>query len=142
MRTSRKNKQIMWYSLQGDVAPIYERDENGRVIYDEIDGERIPRETGESETEYSDPVRFLGNISFYIGWGYARIWGITLGDADAVLLMDKDEIPIDETSRIWFQTEPEYKDDGTIDADSADFTVSRVLPSIHQVRYLLKGNDR
>ena len=142
MRTSRKNKQIMYYSSQGDVFPIYEKDENGNVIYDEIDGESVPRETGESETSYDDPIQFLGNISFYIGWGYARIWGITMGDADAILLMDKNEIPIDETSRIWYQTVPDYKQDGTVDADSADFTVSRILPSIGHVRYLLKGNDR
>ena len=142
MRTARKNKQRMYYSLQGDVYPVYERDDNGEIIYDEIDGVQVPRETGESETSYGDPVEFKGNISFYIGWGYARIWGITMGDADAILLMDKNEIPIDETSRIWYRTEPDYKQDGTVDADSADFTVSRVLPSIGHVRYLLKGNDR
>ena len=132
----------MYYALQGEVIPIYEKDETGEIIYDEIDGEQVPRETGESYTEYTKPVKFYGNVSFYIGWGFARIWGITLGDADAILLMDKDEIPIDETSRVWLQTKPEFREDGTVNADSADFTVSRVLPSLHHVRYLLKGNDK
>ena len=161
MATSLANKQKLWYALQGDVVPRYERDSEGNIIYDEIDGEQYPRQTGEYDTLYYPPVEFIGNISFKLGWGFAHIYGITLGDADAILLMNLHELPIDETSLIWFQNEPTYTDsfellpsDLTIPAEdlapsgqmvdtaSANFRVSRVLPSKRFVRYALKGLDR
>ena len=161
MATSLANKQKLWYALQGDVVPRYERDSEGNIIYDEIDGERYPRQTGEYDTLYYPPVEFIGNISFELGWGFAHVYGITLGDADAILLMNLHELPIDETSLIWFQNEPTFSDsyellpsDSLIPADelmpsgqlvdsaSANFRVSRVLPSKRFVRYALKGLDR
>ena len=141
MATSLANKQKLWYALQGDVVPKYERDSEGNIIYDEIDGEQVPRQTGEYDTLYHPPVEFIGNISFELGWGFAHVYGITLGDADAILLMNLHELPIDETSLIWFQNEPEYND-GVVDPASANFRVSKVLPSKRFVRYALKGLDR
>lgn len=144
MRTARKNKVKLLYSLQGDNIPIYETDDDGNIIYEDIDGEQIPVETGESFTGYQAPVTFYGNLSFYTGWNYPGVWGITLGNADAILLMDKDELPIDETSRIWFKSQPVYKDaeKTIVDPDSADFSVSRIIPSINCVRYVLKGIEK
>ena len=155
MRTARKNKQTLFYSLQGSNLPVYETDDNGNVVFEEIDGVLTPIETGDSFTSYDAPVEFKGNISFYTGWSFPGVWGITLGNADAVLQMDKNEIPIDETSRLWFQSEPKTKTvnvyDETqhemvqrvvTDADSADFLVSRVIPSLHYVRYVLKGIEK
>lgn len=155
MRTNRKNKQKLLYSLQGDNVPIYETDDEGNIVYEEIDGEQVPVETGESFTGYQAPVIFYGNLSFYTGWNYPGVWGVTLNNADAILLMDKNELPIDETSRIWFQSKPQTKtvqvyDDEkgemieitVTDADSADFSVSRIIPSLNCVRYVLKGIEK
>lgn len=155
MMTSRKNKQRLLYSLQGDTVPVYETDNEGNVVYEEIDGEQVPVETGDSFTGYQKPVTFFGNLSFYTGWNYPGVWGVTLNNADAILLMDKNELPIDETSRIWFKSTPVQKtvqvyDDAekkiveqtVIDADSADFSVSRIIPSLNCVRYILKGIEK
>ena len=155
MRTSRKNKVKLFYSLQGDDNPIYELDSSGNIVHEEINGHNVPVETGDFFTGYETPVEFYGNLSFYTGWNYPGVWGITLNNADAILLMDKNELPIDETSRIWFQTEPTEKTvyvyDKTqgkmisqivVDPDSADFSVSRIIPSLNQVRYVLKGIER
>ena len=144
MRASRKNKQKLLYSLQGEDIPVYETDENGNIVYEEIDGEQVPVDTGDSYTGYLPPVEFYGNLSFYTGWNFPGVWGITLGNADAILLVDKNEIPIDETSRIWFQSKPVYKDaeETIVDPDSADFFVSRVIPSLNHVRYVLKGIEK
>lgn len=155
MRTARKNKQKLLYSIQGDTVPIYETDEEGNIVYEQIDGVNVPIETGESYTTYQNPIGFFGNLSFYTGWNYPGVWGITIGNADAILLMDKNELPIDETSRVWYKSEPKTKevvvyDETTqgmvtkslIDPDSADFSVSRIIPSINCVRYVLKGIEK
>jgi len=144
MRTARKNKVKLLYSLQGQLVPNYLKDDQGNIVYETIDGTQVPVETGESEVGYQTPVEFFGNISYYTGWSYPAVWGITLNTGDAILLMDKDEIPIDKTSRIWHESEPVYLDDKKtiVDPDSADFTVSRVLPSLNSVRYVLKGIER
>lgn len=155
LRTARKNKQKLFYSLQGDNLSEYELDANGDVVFEEIDGVLIPIETGDSFTSYDTPVEFKGNISFYTGWNYPGVWGITLGNADAILQMDINEIPIDETSRIWYKSTPRTKtvnvyDENeqrmvqrvVTDADSADFSVSRIIPSLHYVRYVLKGIEK
>ena len=144
LRTAKKNKVKLLYSLQGENIPIYETDDEGNIVYEEIDGEQIPVETGDSFTGYQTPVIFYGNLSFYTGWNYPGVWGVTLNNADAILLMDKNELPIDETSRIWFQSEPVYKDEEhtIVDPDSADFSVSRIIPSLNCVRYVLKGIEK
>lgn len=144
LRTAKKNKVKLLYSLQGQNLPIYETDDEGNIVYEEYDGEQIPVETGDSFTGYQAPVEFYGNLSFYTGWSYPGVWGITLNNADAILLMDKNELPIDETSRIWFKSEPVYKDNEKtiVDPDSADFSVSRIIPSINCVRYVLKGIEK
>lgn len=155
LRTSRKNKVELLYSLQGETLPIYATDEEGNVLFEEIDGEAVPVETGENFTAYQKPIKFKGNLSFYTGWNYPGVWGITLGNADAILLMDKNELPINETSMIWYDSKPKYKEvkiydseqqmmvtKTVVDSDSADFSISRIIPSLNQIRYILKGIEK
>ena len=62
MMTLASNKQSMKYSLQGERVPVYETDENGNIIYyTDSDGNKIPMETGEYTTGYSQPVSFFAN---------------------------------------------------------------------------------
>ena len=151
LRTTKKNKVKLLYSLQGDDYPIYETDTSGNIVYEDS----VPIDTGDTFTGYQEPVSFYGNLSFYTGWNYPGVWGVTLNNADAILLMDNNEIPIDETSRIWFKSTPVEKTmyvyDSTkqqmvqktvIDPDSADFSVSRIIPSLNQIRYVLKGIEK
>ena len=63
MRLLEKNKQNLKYALQVGEVPVYERDEDGNIIYIEIDGQKVPVETGEMEIGYSKPVDFRGNIA-------------------------------------------------------------------------------
>ena len=64
MMTLASNKQSMKYSLQGERVPIYETDENGKIVYyTDSDGNKIPIETGEYTTGSSEPVSFFGNIA-------------------------------------------------------------------------------
>lgn len=140
MRLLRKNKQKMKYSLQIGEVPIYERDEEGNIIYIEIDGQKVPVETGETEIGYSNPVEFMGNIAMSGGEAEAKSFGVDISEYDAILLMEKDRIPIDETSLIWHTSEVQYTDEQNtvVDRKSADYSIKRVQPSLNFTRYLLK----
>lgn len=140
MRLLRKNMQPMKYSLQDGRVPIYERDENGDIVYIEVDGERIPVETGEYETGYSAPVDFMGNISMSGGEAEAKEFGMDIGDFDAVIILEKDAIHISETSIIWHTSPVKYKDEQNtiVDSKSADYAVKRVSPSLNFTKVLLQ----
>lgn len=140
MRLLRKNMQPMKYSLQDGRVPIYERDENGDIVYIEVDGQKIPVETGEYETGYSAPVDFMGNISMSGGEAEAKEFGMDIGDFDAVIVLEKDTIPITETSIIWHTSPVKYKDEQNtiVDSKSADYAVKRVSPSLNFTKVLLQ----
>lgn len=120
--------------------PIYERDENGDIVYIEVDGQKIPVETGEYDTGYSAPVDFMGNISMSGGEAEAKEFGMDIGDFDAVIVLEKDAIPITETSIIWHTSPVKYKDEQNtiVDSKSADYAVKRVSPSLNFTKVLLQ----
>lgn len=140
MRMLRKNMQPMKYSLQDGRVPIYERDENGDIVYIEVDGQKIPVETGEYETGYSAPVDFMGNISMSGGEAEAKEFGMDIGDFDAVIILEKDAVPITETSIIWHTSPVKYKDEQNtiVESKSADYAVKRVSPSLNFTKVLLQ----
>lgn len=140
MRLLRKNMQPMKYSLQDGRVPIYERDENGDIVYIEVDGQKIPVETGEYETGYSAPVDFMGNISMSGGEAEAKEFGMDIGDFDAVIVLEKDAVPLTETSIIWHASPVKYKDEQNtiVDSKSADYVVKRVSPSLNFTKVLLQ----
>lgn len=140
MRLLRKNMQPMKYSLQDGRVPIYERDENGDIVYIEVDGQKIPVETGEYETGYSAPVDFMGNISMSGGEAEAKEFGMDIGDFDAVIVLEKDAVPLTETSIIWHTSPVKCKDEQNtiVDSKSADYAVKRVSPSLNFTKVLLQ----
>ena len=140
MRLLEKNKQDLKYALQVGEVPIYERDEDGNIIYIEVDGQKVPVETGETEIGYAKPVDFRGNIAMSGGEAEAKSFGVDISEYDAILLMEKGRIQIDETSLIWHTSEVKYADEQNtiVDKKSADYTVKRVQPSLNFTRYLLK----
>ena len=143
MRQMRKNKQKLYYALvAGDQVPVYETDENGNIVYQTVDGEQVPKETGIWETPYKAPVVFYGNINTgNVGYTVARAYGISSGNFDAVLCMRKGEIPLDVTSLIWYDKEPVYRADGSVDPGSANYSVRRIPPCLDEICYLLRKVD-
>lgn len=141
MRTLAKNKQKMFYALLIGEQPIYELDDNGNKIIDYVDeeGNIYYRETGETELVYSDPVLFYANISMSSGESQTQEYGVDVSNYDAVLVLDKDEIPITETSLIWFESEVGYRDNArtNVDGHSADFKVLAIKPSLNQFKAIL-----
>ena len=131
MRTLNKNKTKLYYALYDGEVPIYD-------YYEDEDGNRIPIDTGETTIGYENPVEFYGNISLSGGESEAKEFGIDVSAYDSVLVMNKSALPIDETSLIWFESEPQYNADGTVDGKSADYTVVKVSPSLNVDKYVLK----
>jgi len=137
MRLLARNKQKMKYSLYVDSLPSYLTDDEGNVIYEDIDGEQVPIETGSNPAYYDEPVDFKGNIQFSSGEAQAKAFGVSTSDYEYVLFMRKGEIPITETSIIFHHKEPQYSN-GNIVEKSADYRVIRVLPYLDFMAYLLK----
>ena len=131
MRMARVNKQKMHYALYGKEVPIYD-------YYTDNEGNKIPLDTGETKITYENPVEFFGNIALSGGESEAVEFGLNLADYEAILVVAKNTLPIDETSRIWHNTEPTYNDDGTINESSADYKVVKVSPSLNVDKFVLK----
>lgn len=90
MRCLVKNKTPFYYAtLQGETDVV---DEDG--LY-----------TGETEIQYSDPVKGKGNISPASGSAAAEVFGID-SVYSKVLVMDDINCPISETSVLWIDKAP------------------------------------
>lgn len=140
MMTLNANKQKLQYALLGDTIPVYQKDEYGNVIYyEDTEGNKIPLETGEYETGYNKTVIFYANISMSSGEAQSQEYGIDTSAYDAVLVLNKDEIPITETSLIWYTSKVGYKDSAEtiVDGNTADFKVLAIKPSLNQLKVLL-----
>lgn len=140
MRTLRRNKQKLYYSLYKDSEPHYVLDEDGnRIIsYVDEDGNIYYLEDGVEDPSYTTPVMFYGNIAMSGGESEAVEYGLDLSQYSAVLIVAKGTIPIDETSLIWHETEPIINEDGTADEHSADYKVVKISPSLNFDKYVLQ----
>lgn len=131
LRTLKKNKQKLYYALFGNTVPVYE-------YYTDSDGNKIPLDTGESIIGYFEPVEFEGNISLSGSESENVEYGIDKSQYSAVLVVDKGMLPITETSVIWYESEPSTASDGYVEGNSADYQVTKVIPSLNGMKYLLK----
>lgn len=122
MRSLRKNQQLLYFATYSKKIPI--TDSNGDF-------------TGDEETVYSKPVPFYANISPAKGTGQEEVFGKNLDYSRTVSTCDM-SLPIDELSRIWIETKPALKSDGSSDGDSADYSVVQVARSLNSVAYALK----
>ena len=139
MRTLRRNKQKMFFSLYEGEKPIYKLDNDGNPEFIELNGEQIPIETGMTKSSYSNPCEFFANIK--TGGGTASIegFGVDTSDYDAVIICGNGEFPLTETSVIWYENTIEWNGE-EVDPESADFRVEKISKSLNTTKYLLKKN--
>ena len=142
MREVRKNQQSLQYALLIGEQEEFALDDNGELIlvgYDN-DNEPIYEMTGKTVLTYAKPVKFNSSISFGGSEVDLLPFGISNADYDATLVLDKDTIPVTETSLIWYESEVLYKDEQKtiVDSKSADFTIVKIVPSLNQKVYVLK----
>ena len=136
MRDCKKNQQELYYATYSDQIIEYYRDSDGNIIYDEIDGEQIPRIKCE-RAGYANPVLFYANISAGKGTSQEEVFGVSLDYTKTISTTDM-SLPLDEKSLVWFETEPTYNADGTVNEASADYSVVGIAKSLNNVVYALK----
>ena len=145
------NKQAMKYSLQGQTLTIYERDDDGNILYEgytdtegnfipylDDEGNKIPKVL-EEKTGFSEPVDFKANIAFSGGEAQSKEYGFDTADFDAILLTDRNMLPIQKGDLIWLDSKPTYTSDSLVDETSADFTIVGIKPALYSTKYMLKA---
>lgn len=142
MRMLNRNKQELYYALYLGEEPVYELDENGEKIVEYIDteGNVYYLESGYSKAVYGNIGCFLGNITTSGGKLTDSEFGLDTSDYEAVLMVDKGLLPIDETSLIWQDSKPEVGIDGYVDGNTADYRIVKLSPSLNIDKYVLKRN--
>ena len=108
MRNLKKNCRELWYATYADKQEIL--DMNGDF-------------TGEYKIGYSAPVKFSASLSAGRGDAGNAAFGVDVDFTRTISTADT-ELPITETSLVWYETEPKLLTDGTADKDSADYTVA------------------
>lgn len=166
MRQLKKNKQKMFYSSpkddkiydsngnalinhEGDYiiskipnAPedtedIYAKDEDGNIIYTNVDGELFPV-LSETKNNYEPPTIFYANISFNSGETVMAEYGLNVSNYDAVISAEKGKLPFDERTLIWHTSTPEIDDYGQVIPETADYRVVAIKTSLNEERFILK----
>lgn len=137
MRSLKKNMQKLYFATYSEQITIYQRDSDGNIIYDEIDGDLYPRIIAE-RAGYGEPKEFYANISAAKGTSDSEVFGVSLDYTKTISTSDM-TLPLSETSLIWFETEPRYNSDGSVDESSADYSVVRVAKSLNNIAYAIKA---
>ena len=137
MRLSERNKQILKYSLLDGEKTIYKYDANGNKVIDYVDSDGTPYylESGKRLT-YTDPKEIKVNIAFSGGEVRSVEFGVDVTSYDATVIYLLKQFPITETSLIWYESEPIFKD-GYVDPNSADYKVLSVKHSKNFTKLLL-----
>lgn len=124
MRNLKKNETKLWYSNYGKGNPIL--DENGD-------------ETGDHDSGYGSPVSFFATLSASKGNAYADVFGTNLDYTRTLSTVQK--LPITEESLIW-KSEPILNADGTVDKESADYTVAGIADGLNELVVALKARKK
>lgn len=136
IRLPRANKQSFYYANWKEKTTEYKTDDDGNVLYVEVRGKQVPIEK-EIPAHYTEPKAFKASMNMGGGRAEAVEFGVDMSDYSAVLTTPKGIFNITETSLIWFETKPKHKADGTVDENSADYTVAKVRSSLYYDRFLL-----
>lgn len=127
LRDLRKNQKNLWYALYQRKDPIF--DENGD-------------ETGNYTKVYSSPVSFCASISSGKGKAQKEVFGVDVDFTRTISTTDL-ELPVTETSLVWYETEPTILNDGSVDPDSADYEVAaRPARDLNQLMIALKARAK
>ena len=124
MRNLKRNTRKLWYSNYTEYVPII--DENGD-------------ETGDYDIGYSPPDFFYASLSASRGNAYADMFGTNLNYTRTASTVEN--LPIKEESIVW-TSEPVLNADGTVDKDSADYTVAGIADGINGLVIALKARAK
>lgn len=119
MRTPKRVKQKMYYSLPSAGGPIYATDDTGNIIYDTMpDGVTVPRIVGENPDGYSSPVKFFNSITGELTADELQAFG-TEPRRKCKMTYPKGKYPFVVDTLIWKDSEVT----NPVDEGSADYRI-------------------
>ncbi len=138
MRNQRRNKQTLHYSNFSNEEPVYVLDSNGNKIVDFVDddGTTYYLVTGETHKAYSLPSVMEANVAMSGGRAKTVEYGIDDSAYDLSVVYELKKYPIDETTLVWYESEPIIVD-GVVDEKSADYKVVKIKNSLNETKLLL-----
>ena len=120
MRDLRRNQRKMYYS-------IYIEQENDSD-FDSLD----------TVAKYSAPIEFRASLSVGQSDADDSPFGKDIS-YDRIISTVKKDLPITETSLIWYETKPVLLEDGSADPSSADYKVAAMpLDGLDDIRIAIK----
>ena len=142
MRTARRIKQKMVYSLPESGGQIYERDSQGNIIYDVMpDGESIPRIVGETTEKFSLPVDFYNSITGNLTEEELLAFGNEPREK-AKMTYKKGEFPFVVGTKIWLMSEIESKEQEIYPSDDlfpSDYLYPNGVPDTDNADFIIVG---
>lgn len=127
MRTPKRTKQKLYVAAYHDGTPLYDKDEQGNIIYDTMpDGTIVPRQIGEIPPGYDTPAEYWNSITGTLTEEELKAFGSEAQNV-AKITYKKDEFTFHVGDLIWHNSEVEYDEAGQIVEDSADYRVIGVL---------------
>lgn len=144
MRSLRKNKQRMYYSLYKAAEEVYEEEGTSvRTIIDEETGEEIPVEVGTQKAVYLPPVEFFANITSNLNEMHIKAYGVDQSSIYSRIIAEKGQLPLKVGSMIWRESDIEWDDKlrRIPKQASADYVVVGLMTEYqHADFYLLQRN--
>lgn len=145
MRTLKKNKQKMYYSLYSTSSEILDTDGSGNVreIFDEEAGTSIPVTIGTLKSVYATPVKFHANITSNLNKLHIEAYGVDQSAIYSELIVPKGRVPLKIGAIIWRESEIQWEDEehGIPLQSSSDYTVMGLLTEYqHYDFFLLQRN--
>lgn len=144
MRLPKRDKQNMYYSNFIETHKEYQRDENGDIIYEEIDGVETPVETGIEKQVFATPTSFRASISSNLNEMHIKAWGCDQSSIYSEIVVPKGYLPLKIGAIIWRTSEIEWEDEQHIipKASSSDYTVVGLMDEgLTEDMFLLKRNS-
>lgn len=135
VRLPQANKQKFYYATWVEKSTEYQKDEDGNIKYVSVNGKDRPIEKV-VPAHFSNPIMFEASINMSGKQVNTVEFGIDAGSYSAVLTTPKGIVDITETSLVWYDTEPTFKD-GYVDGNSADYNVVKKTSSQLYDRYML-----
>ena len=99
----------------------------------------LDKTTGDSKPTYGEVTTDFVNIS--LGNNNKddfEPFGFSSGDYNGTISAIKGEFDFNVGTLVWYESEVEYKD-GEVNPKSADYTIIGIMPTLNEIKYLLKG---
>lgn len=144
MRLPKRDKQKMYYSNFIGTQKEYQKDDEGNIVYEDIDGVETPVETGNESQIFDTPTEFKASISSSLNEMHIKSWGCDQSSIYSEIVCPKGYLPLKIGAIIWRTSQIEWEDDQQTvpKASSSDYTVCGLMDEgLTEDMFLLKRNS-